>query len=97
MPTQKRGNNDKKFKYASTEKGYLNQSCHIDIRGQTPPDSSGYKYVLAMEKVYTRYCIFVPLKRINADILVKTVLDRYVAFLGIPNEIRTDWANNSHP
>ena len=59
----KRGNNDKKFKYTSTEKGYLNQSCHIDIWGPTPPDSSGYKYVLAMEEVYTRYCIFVPQKK----------------------------------
>ena len=32
-PHKKRGNNDKKYKYASTEKGYINQSCHIDIWG----------------------------------------------------------------
>ena len=45
---------------------------------------------MAKKEVYTIYCIFVPLKRINADIVVKTVLDRYVAFLGIPTEICTD-------
>ena len=87
---KKRCVEDKSYHYASTERRYLNKSCHIDIWGPTKEDAVGYKYVLAMEEVYTRYCIFIPLKRINADIVVKTVLDRYVALLGIPTEIGTD-------
>ena len=90
---KKRGVSDKRYKFASTERGYLNQFCQIEIFCPTQPDSSGYRYVLAMEEVYTRYCIFVPLKRITADIVVKAILKRCVAFLGISNEIRTDLGN----
>ena len=45
---------------------------------------------MAMKEAYTRYCIFVPLKRITTDIIVKAILERYISFLGIPNAIRTD-------
>ena len=57
---KKRGVDDKSYQYASTERGSLNQSCHIDIWGPVKEDADGYKYVLAMEEVYTRYCFLYP-------------------------------------
>ena len=49
-----------------------------------PVDSRGYKYILAIEESYSRYCIFIPLKTISAKIIADAFMNRYIAFLAIP-------------
>ena len=62
----------------------------MDIYGPLPITSKGYQYILAIVDVYSRYPMLIPLKRINAHIIMDTLFRKWIAIFGYSEKIGSD-------
>ena len=63
----------------------------IDFIGPFQPSvTSQYRYVLAMQDVWTRYSLLVPTRDATADTAAKMLLERWVTVLDIPEVLQSD-------
>ena len=60
-----------------------------DITGPLP-NSDGYSYILGIIDVFSRYVALIPLKDISAKTITEKLLERWIAYFGIPKIIHSD-------
>ena len=65
------------------------QKVAFDLVGPLPVTSSGYRYILTMMDLYSKYPAAVPLKRVD-NITVLDAMFQVFSDYGIPNELLTD-------
>ena len=61
----------------------------MDIVGPIPRSSSGYKYLLTLMDLYSKYPEAIPLKRVNNEAVLEALLE-VISRHGIPEAILTD-------
>ena len=61
----------------------------FDIVGPIPRSSSGYKYILTMMDLYTKYPEAIPLKRVDNEAVLEGMMEVFTRH-GIPERILTD-------
>ena len=66
----------------------------IDVCGPLPKSQKGYRYILGLVDVFSRYAMMIPLKTIETEKIVDAVLSRWIAIFGCPGEIISDGASN---
>ena len=65
----------------------------IDIVGELPRSTSGYKYILTIVDYATRYPEAIPLRTTNSKAIADALI-QYFSKVGIPDEIVTDQGSN---
>ena len=65
----------------------------IDIVGELPRTTTGYKYILTIVDYATRYPEAIPLRTTNAKTVAEALI-QYFSRVGIPDEIVSDQGSN---
>jgi transposase InsO family protein len=65
----------------------------IDIVGELPKSSSGYKYILTIVDYATRYPEAIPLRSINSKVIADALI-QFFSRVGIPEELVSDQGSN---
>ena len=65
----------------------------IDIVGELPRSTSGYKYILTIVDYATRYPEAIPLRTTNSKAIADALI-QYFSKVGIPDEIVSDQRSN---
>jgi hypothetical protein len=65
----------------------------IDVVGPLPRAVSGFKYVLVIQDVLTRWIEFIPMTKTDGPVTIKHVI-RYMLRYGVPDRILTDCGSN---
>lgn len=81
-------NNGKIALHITAERPF--EKVMIDIAGPLPVSSSGHTYILGIIDVFSRYLMLVPLRRITTDVIVDTILKRWLSVFGCPEVIISD-------
>ena len=66
----------------------------IDIAGPLPVTKSGYRYILGVVDVFSRYIALIPLRSTGSNKIIKTLLSIWISTFGFPSTILTDNAPN---
>ena len=61
----------------------------VDITGPLPT-IDGYSYILGIVDVYSRYVSLIPIRNITAKTVTNSILERWIAYFGIPKIIHSD-------
>ena len=61
----------------------------FDIVGPLPRTTSGYKYLLTMICLFTKYPVAIPLRRVDNETILEAMMEVFSIF-GLPQEILTD-------
>ena len=61
----------------------------IDITGPLP-ECKGFRYILGVIDVFSRYTMLIPLKNINSKYVVNKLFKRWISLFGIPRIIHSD-------
>lgn len=62
----------------------------IDIVGPLPRSSSGYSYVFTVSDVFSKFCLFFPLRAATSNSILKWLEDHVLLVFGIPKKIILD-------
>jgi transposase InsO family protein len=65
----------------------------MDVVGPLPTGRSGFKYVLVIQDVLTRWIEFIPMTRTDGPVTIKHAI-RYMLRYGVPDRILTDCGSN---
>jgi hypothetical protein len=69
---------------------HRNELLNIDIVGPLPTSSDQMKYILTVQCDFSKYVLAFPLRRKSAELIVKTLLNHWIAPFGAPRLIRSD-------
>lgn len=72
------------------------QTIAIDIAGELPQSKYGFRYILAIIDVFTRYPMLIPLRQTNSHEIFKQIFTRWISIFGYPQKIISDNAPNVH-
>ena len=77
--------------YSPPEVNYFIKEAFMDILGSyIPIDFWGYKYILVIEQIFSRHCMFSPHRTISTKIVADAFMNKYIANLAISNYILSD-------
>lgn len=62
----------------------------VDIVGPLPITSDGNRYIITIMDYFTRYVRAIPVKRITAGIVAKTIINNWILSYGCPDAILSD-------
>ena len=65
----------------------------IDIAGPLS-NQNGYKYILVIIDIFTRFPMLIPLRKTESDTIIKALEKRWFSLFGFPEEIISDGAKN---
>ena len=74
--------------------GYPMERVHIDILGPFHVSSKGNRYILVMVDQFTKWVELAAIPEQNAQMTVKSFVDRFVSTFGCPLEIHSDQGRN---
>ena len=67
----------------------------MDITGPlTPRSRYGYRYILGIVDVFSRYSMFIPMRTTDSETIIKQFFKRWISIFGYPKHIITDNAPN---
>jgi transposase InsO family protein len=66
----------------------------IDITGPLPRSKKGFTYILGIIDVFSRYVMFIPLKRTNSKDIIDKLYMRWISIFGVPEQLIADNAPN---
>jgi cleavage and polyadenylation specificity factor subunit 1 len=66
------------------------ETCSIDIVAPFNPSRSGYRYILTVQDVLTKFLVAVPLEDQTAEQVAKAFVENVVLIYGIPQIILSD-------
>lgn len=62
----------------------------VDLVGPLPKSTSGYMHILSVQDYFTKFCIFIPLRRATAKAVVRNLEDQVFLVFGVPRVLLTD-------
>ena len=66
----------------------------IDISGPLTASKNGYRYILGIVDVFTRFVMLIPIRNISSQSIVNILISRWVPIFGIPEILVSDGAYN---
>lgn len=66
------------------------QVVSVDIVGPLPRSTSGFSYIFSVCDVFSKFCLFFPLRSATASSIVKWLEDHVILVYGVPRKIIAD-------
>ena len=66
----------------------------IDIIGPLSPSKNGYRYILGIVDVFTRFAMLIPIRSIQSQSIAKILKIRWIPLFGVPEIVVSDSACN---
>lgn len=66
----------------------------IDITGPIKECKNGYRYILGIVDVFSRFVMLIPMRNITSQAIMKVLENRWISLFGIPRILISDAANN---
>ena len=66
----------------------------IDITGPLTPAVKGYRYILGIIDIYSRYPMLIPLKSTESDNIADVLFSNWIAIFGCPEVVISDGGSN---
>ena len=66
----------------------------IDISGPVTPSKNGYRYILGIVDVFSRFIMLIPIRNIYSQSIINVLLSRWVPLFGNPEMLVSDGACN---
>lgn len=62
----------------------------VDLVGPLPRSTSGYTYILSVQDYFSKFCLFIPLRKATAKAVVRNLEDQVFLMFGVPHVLLTD-------
>jgi len=66
----------------------------IDIAGPLKPSKNGYRYILGIVDVFSRFLMLIPIRTISSQAIIDILTSRWIPLFGVPHVLVTDGAYN---
>ena len=66
------------------------QKVALDITGPLPPTRDGYRYILGIIDVFSRYTVLVPLRHMDSNVVIESLMNRWISVFGPPFSFHSD-------
>ena len=73
---------------------YKWQKISVDFVGPLTPDKDGFRYLLVVMDVFSKYCIVIPTKDMTAETVARALVFDVFIIYGFPQVILSDKAAN---
>ena len=66
------------------------QKVAIDITGPLPPTRDGYRYILGVIDIFSRYTVLIPLRHCDSKVVIEALISRWISLFGPPINFHSD-------
>jgi transposase InsO family protein len=66
----------------------------IDISGPFHHCGHGHRFILAVIDYFSKYCVLIPLRRVDAETVARKIISRWITVFGVPIKIHSDRGSN---
>ena len=88
--------NQRDAQHKPQRSGFPGERLSVDLVGPLPETINGYKYIMTVEDLFTKFVQAFPIPNKEAETCANVLIDRQICLFGCPGEIHTDQGKEFH-
>ena len=88
--------NQRDVPHKPQKSGFPGERLSVDLVGPLPETVNGYKYIMTVQDMFTRFVQAFPIPNKEAETCANVLIDRQICLFGCPGEIHTDQGKEFH-
>ena len=88
--------NQRDVPHKPQKSGFPGERLSVDLVGPLPETVNGYRYVMTVEDMFTKFVQAFPIANKEAETCANVLIDRQICLFGCPGEIHTDQGKEFH-